>query len=144
MGGAEKMTNPHGHGIEHVPNDGMRGAVTLLSAYRIPNYQIAAAMRISVPTLLKYYRHELDVATTLTHAHVLTNWWKQIAAGDARLIALYMQENFKLNGGESPAMELPSVRVIDNIPRKNGGLLQTDVPEQGRSVEILPADDKAV
>ena len=133
-----------GSGHDHIPNDGMRGAVTLLSAYRIPNYQIAAAMRISLPTLLKYYRHELDVATTLTHAHVLTNWWKQIAAGDSRLIALYMENNFKLNG-DAPALALPSVVVIDNIPgEENGGLLQTDIPEQGRGVEILPADDKAI
>jgi hypothetical protein len=134
----------HGQGIEHIPNDGMRGAVTLLSAYRIPNYQIAAAMRISLKTLLKYYRHELDVATTLTHAHVLTNWWKQIAAGDSRLIALYMRDNFQLNNGDAPALLLPC--VLDNIPGESVDqrLLQTDVPEQGRSAEILPIDDETV
>jgi hypothetical protein len=105
------------HGNAHIPNEGTRGAVTMLSAFRIPHHRICAALNITKPTLYKHYARELENAETIVDAEVLKGWMKLVKAGDSLTINRYMERKFKFSddtGGVASA--LPSVVVIDNIP----------------------------
>ena len=55
--------------------------VMTLSGYGIPEDGIAAEIGISKPTLIKYYRRELDVGMTKANAQVAQNLFKK-ATGD--------------------------------------------------------------
>ncbi len=55
---------------EHVPTEQSRKTVEAMSAYGVPQQQIAAVIGISKPTLEKHYRAELDTADAKAIAKV--------------------------------------------------------------------------
>ena len=67
--------------LKHEPTPGTRKMVMTLSGYGIPEDGIAAEIGISKPTLIKYYRRELDVGMTKANAQVAQNLFKK-ATGD--------------------------------------------------------------
>jgi hypothetical protein len=61
----------------HEPTDVTRAKVSALSGYGIPQEQIAADIGITVPTLHKYYRAELDAGIRKANAAVVRNLHRQ-------------------------------------------------------------------
>ena len=101
---------------EHVPNDGLRGAVTMMAAFRIPNYKIAMFLKIDHDTLTKHYRHELDNAETMVDAEVLQAWMKLVKKGDPLTVNRYIERKFAYTEDmPGVASERPSVVFVDNL-----------------------------
>jgi hypothetical protein len=65
----------------HVPTQALKNQVEALAAYGVPQEEICKVIGISVPTLHKYYRHELDVAMAKANARVAESLFKK-ATGD--------------------------------------------------------------
>lgn len=65
----------------HEPSDSNRSKARLLSGFGIPQEQIAAELGISLPTLHKYYRDDLDAGMRQANARVVANLFKK-ATGD--------------------------------------------------------------
>ncbi len=126
----DKEEKPKGGRPPHEPNEAFRGAVTMLVAFRIPIYRIAQAMKIAESTLRIHYAHEIENAETIVDSAVLTAWMKNVQRGKEMTILRYMEQKYRLNNHDGVAAALPSVIVIDNIPRENDGLLENNVPDQ--------------
>lgn len=65
----------------HKPSDDSRMLVKTLAGYGIPQADIGQKLGISKPTLLKYYREELDLGVVDANAKVAENLFKK-ATGD--------------------------------------------------------------
>jgi hypothetical protein len=78
----------------HIPTEALKGAVTMLCAFRLPQNRIASALGISVKILRTHYRHELDNAEAVVDAQVLTAWMKNVQRGKEMTILNYMQHRF--------------------------------------------------
>ena len=114
----------------HAPNPATQAMVTLMAAYRIPHYRIASALKISFKTLKKHYVFELENAETMVDAEVLKAWMKLVQAGDSLTVNRYMERKFRLDDGIGAVTSaLPSVQVIDNIPRT---AIAPPVPDDGK------------
>lgn len=50
--------------VPHEPTDKSRAQVSALSSFGITQVKVAAYIGISEPTLVKYYRRELDISLT--------------------------------------------------------------------------------
>lgn len=65
----------------HKPTDVTRAEVLALSSYGTPQEQIAAYIGIDKKTLEKWYRRELDTATTRANAAVARSLYQQAVNG---------------------------------------------------------------
>lgn len=54
----------------HAPTDEQRRSVEMMRAYGIPEADIARVLEITVATLLKYYRYELDTGHVTANSKV--------------------------------------------------------------------------
>ncbi len=63
------------------PTDQNRKQVSAMAAYGIPQMDICNVLGISINTLTKYYRHELDTGGAIATAKVAENLYKK-ATGD--------------------------------------------------------------
>jgi hypothetical protein len=70
-----------GAGNPFVPTDAHRKQVEAMSAYGIPQADIARVVGVSVPTLTTYFREEIDTGSTKAHAKVAESLFKK-ATGD--------------------------------------------------------------
>lgn len=70
----------------HVPTDELRALVESLSGYGVPQDGIAKLVKISVPTLTKYYSEEIEVGVLKANAAVSGNLFR-IATGDGKAAA---------------------------------------------------------
>lgn len=61
----------------HVPTDVTKKQVETLAAYGIPQDEIRKVVGVSLPTLYKYYRHELDTASTKANARVAESLYRK-------------------------------------------------------------------
>src|SRR5205823_6332785 len=55
------------------PTEESRSMVEALAGYGIPQQRIAAVLKISLPTLLKRYRHELDRGAAVVESNLVGN-----------------------------------------------------------------------
>ncbi len=60
-----------------VPTDEQRRLVVAMAGYGVPHDGIALVVRCSPPTLRKWFRHELDVATIEANARVAQTLYQQ-------------------------------------------------------------------
>jgi hypothetical protein len=65
-----------GSGTKYIPGDRERGLVEGMSAYGETAPNIASVLRISIATLTKFYRKELDVAAIQANAKVAANLYR--------------------------------------------------------------------
>ena len=63
------------------PTEASRKQVEAMAAYGIPQIEICKVLEISINTLTKYYRYELDTGGTRATAKVAENLYKK-ATGD--------------------------------------------------------------
>jgi hypothetical protein len=66
----------------HQPTDADRAKVKALSAYGIPQEQIARAFDIDSKTLRLHYRNELDLGVIEANAQVAKTLWQQAVGGN--------------------------------------------------------------
>ena len=105
------------HGNRHIPTEGTKTVVSYLAAFGTSHNDIAEVMGIKKPTLYKYYDAELRTARTKVNLKVIKAWAKLIDDCDSLTVNRYMEKNFKVGDEGGIAMPLPSVLVIDNIPK---------------------------
>jgi hypothetical protein len=60
-----------------IPTDEQRRVVLAMAGYGVPHDDIALVVRCSPPTLRKWFRHELDVATIEANARVAQTLYQQ-------------------------------------------------------------------
>lgn len=70
-----------GQGVKHRATAGRREMVEAMSAYGIPQQDIANVLKIDKKTLLKHYRDELDLASAKANAAVAGKLYKKAMAG---------------------------------------------------------------
>lgn len=63
------------------PSEKDRAFVKTLTGYGIPDYEIAAVLNMTPPTLRKYYSHELQIGHTEMNAKVASSLYRR-AIGD--------------------------------------------------------------
>ena len=70
----------------HEPTAANRSIVESMAAYGVPQFDIARVLSISVDTLAKYYREELDTAATRANSQVANNLFKLATKNDFKAI----------------------------------------------------------
>lgn len=65
------MSNPH------IPNDKTKGEVAALTSFGHTQEEIAAHLSISVDTMVKYYRDEIDNSVLRANAKVASKLYKK-------------------------------------------------------------------
>ena len=68
-------------GKEHEPNDKDRAYVETMTSHGIPHEDIARVIGISLPTMYKWYKNELDTGATKANSMVAQSLYKK-ALGD--------------------------------------------------------------
>lgn len=91
----------------HEPTEDLREKVRMWAAVGTTQEVIASELKISVDTLAKYYRDELDEATNRGVANVASTLYAKAIAGDVTSMIFYL----KTRGRWS---EKPSVGDADN------------------------------
>jgi len=66
----------------HKPTAATRKQVDAMAGYGIPQFDIARVLGISVITLLKYYREELETAAIRANAAVAQSLWRMATNGN--------------------------------------------------------------
>jgi transcriptional regulator with XRE-family HTH domain len=66
----------------HVPTAKSRGEVTALTSFGNTQEEIASYLGISVDTLTKYYRQEIDTALIRANAEVANRLYRKATKGD--------------------------------------------------------------
>lgn len=66
----------------HQPTDKLRGEVAALTSFGNTQEEIAAHLSISVDTLTKYYREELDNSVVRANAKVAAKLFRKATEGD--------------------------------------------------------------
>lgn len=99
MGKAKKNGRP-----PFEPTDEQRYSVELMASIGIPQEQIASSLEISLPTLHKYFRDELDNGKPRTITKVADSLYRQAIAGNITAAIFYL----KTQGGwkETSRLEL--------------------------------------
>ena len=67
----------------HEPTPEARKQVEAMTAYGVPQEDICKVIGVSVPTLMKYYREELDTGAVKANAAVAQSLYKK-ATGDGK------------------------------------------------------------
>lgn len=90
-------------GLEYEPNDRDRVKVTSLCSFGHPQEDIAKYLDISVDTLVKYYRQELNTALTDTVDWVVKRLRDKIADGDTKAMTFFLQTRGKFRSADKEA-----------------------------------------
>ena len=77
----KKKKPKEGNGIKHRATAGRKEMVEAMSAYGIPQQDIANVLKIDKKTLLKHYRDELDLAQAKANAAVAGKLYKKAMGG---------------------------------------------------------------
>lgn len=75
----------------HEPTQESRNKVEAMSAIGIPQLDIARVIGINVDTLAKYYREELDTATTKANTQIGGALFKKALSGDTASLIFWMK-----------------------------------------------------
>ena len=66
-----------GFSVRHIATDENKEMVARLTSYGVNQNEICAVLKITVPTLHKHYRHEIDTAAVLANADVAQSLYRQ-------------------------------------------------------------------
>ncbi len=104
---AKKVTKP-----SHRATKERRETVGAMSAYGIPQKEIANCLEIDVKTLRKHYREELDTAQAKANAAVAGKLYKKAMGGCTRSMIFWL----KTRGRWSTKLEVENTGLIGNVP----------------------------
>lgn len=93
---------------KHVRDDATAQEVETLSSYGIPQVEIAAFVGVSVNTLTKYYREELDNAGTRLVMEAAGQLMRKVRGGDIAAIIFTLKTRGKGRWNEKHIVELDS------------------------------------
>ena len=111
----------------HKPTDESRAEAELLSGYGVLQEDIAALLSISVPTLLKYYRKELDAGKAKANAAVGKTLFQKATDGDIAAAIWWSKsqmrwkETTKVEHSGELNVKIPTSRAIDIAREVLGG-----------------------
>ena len=77
--------------VAHKPTADQRRMVEAMSAYGIPQDDIALVIQVDRNTLAKYYRHELDEATAKANAKVAERLYDRAINGDVKAMMFWLE-----------------------------------------------------
>lgn len=121
----------------HVPTEHNRTVVKILYGMGVTQDRIAAGLNMSVDTLVKYYREDMDVAEVQIKGEVFGALMKNIQAGKEASIIFFLKARcgwketqavvveglppVVINYGfaDPPALPNPDAPVIDHVPTDN-------------------------
>ncbi len=111
---------PHTGGRpEHVPTDASRAEVCALTSYGITQERIAGYLGVTVPTLYKYYRAELDNSAMLANAKVARKL-HSLAVDDGNVSAaifwLKVRDGWREKAPEADPNSRPVVNIYNGLP----------------------------
>jgi len=103
--------------VAHKPTAEQRRMVEAMSAYGIPQDDIALVIQVDRNTLAKHYRHELDEATAKANAKVAERLYDRAMDGDVKAMMFWLERR----GGDAwrnkPVVQLiPGDFTIDMNP----------------------------
>lgn len=75
----------------HKPTEKTRKAVSDMTAYGSTQQQIARVLNISVPTLLKHYKEEVETSSTIANTAVAGKLFEKCMAGDTTSIIFWLK-----------------------------------------------------
>lgn len=115
---------PPGHkgNPPHIPTDENRKIVKALTAYGVPQEDIARQLQISADTLARHYRRELDTAAVEANARMAETLFQAGLKGDVRAMMFWLKTRAKWS--ETHKLEHTG---------KDGGAIET---------RMLPATDQ--
>lgn len=103
----KKETKP-----SHRATQERRDTVGAMSAYGIPQKEIANCLDIDVKTLRKHYREELDTACAKANAAIAGKLYKKAINGDVRSMIFWL----KTRGRWSTKIEVENTGIVGNVP----------------------------
>lgn len=103
----KKETKP-----SHRATQERRDTVGAMSAYGIPQAEIAKCLDIDVKTLRKHYREELDTAAAKANAAIAGKLYKKAMGGDVRSMIFWL----KTRGRWSAKIEVENSGIVGNMP----------------------------
>lgn len=86
--------------------------VEAMSAYGIPQKEIANCLGIDVKTLRKHYREQLDTATAKANAAIAGKLYKKAMEGDVRSMIFWL----KTRGQWSTKVQVEQTGIVGNVP----------------------------
>lgn len=102
----------------HKPTDKLRDEIERLSSVGIPQDDIALMVGITSRTMRKYYRDELDVATSKANASVAGTLFKKAMDGDTTCMIFWLKTRAKWN--DRPDEQRDDKPIIINIVKPDG------------------------
>lgn len=117
--GNKKGTNSGGGYPPHVPTPELRHKVSLWAAVGTTQEVIASELKITVDTLVKYYREELDEASAKGVANVATTLYAKAMDGDVGSMIFYLKtrgrwsEKAPVGDKENPFVVITSEDPLD-------------------------------
>jgi len=109
----------------HEPTEVTRAQVSSLSAFGVSQEDICKVIGVSINTLYKYYREELDTAATKAIGQVAQSLFKQAMAGNVTAQIFFL----KTRAGWREKSDL-------NVVSEDGSMSPPDV------IELVPVDPK--
>jgi hypothetical protein len=120
-----------GAGNPFVPTDGQRKQVEAMSAYGIPQADIARVLGISVPTLTTYFRDEIDTGATKASAKVAESLFKKATGeGPQAVTAAIFWAKTRMGWSE---------RIINEHTGKDGGPVKHEIGPDAAFAELAGA-----
>ena len=103
--------------IAHKPTADQRRMVEAMSAYGIPQDDIALVIQVDRNTLAKYYRRELDEATAKANAKVAERLYDRAINGDVKAMMFWLERRAGDAWRNKPVVQLmPGDVTIDMNP----------------------------
>ena len=101
----------------HKPTAEQRRTVEAMSAYGIPQGDIALVIQIDRNTLAKHYRRELDEATAKANARIAERLYARAIKGDVKAMMFWLERRGGDAWQQKPVVQLmPGDFTIDMNP----------------------------
>lgn len=85
------MARKTGNVAKYVPDDKSRRFVEMMTACGIPQKEICSVLSISLDTLQKHYREQLDTGVPKANAQVAQTLYKRALAGDVSCMIFWLK-----------------------------------------------------
>ena len=100
------------------PTDEVRKTVSELTSFGVPQENIARIIGISVPTLVKYYRDEIDLATDKANAEVAKTLFQMAKSGEtpsATFFWLKTRARWRETDKEDGSQGIINQTIVNNV-----------------------------
>lgn len=100
----------------HEPTEAQRSRVTVLASFGVTQAAVADSLGVSVPTLCKHYRRELDIGGVRANVAVAAALFRMAMAGNVAACIFWL----KARAGWHAPIPSPDVRPVVRI--HSGGI----------------------